>query len=204
MFIDTVNMVSDYVSHDTSDAKKLYKPLQEIAQRTNIPIVCVTHLGESGGVIGRRANEKARVTMKLTRPDPEDLRLRLEVTHTRLSTKPPPLGVTMHSNGNTYDMTPPEEPQEGGWKGRPTGEVQLKANTWMRDFLLERPAGAGQGDYRGGESRGDSHSGNQGRVSGLSAPEAIKAEKYQGVGELYEVWRLPLAPAASGDDGKPF
>lgn len=112
VLIDTITNTSDAKSQDSSDAKRQYKPLQEIAKRTGAAIVCVTHTNVAGKTLGRRADEKTRVTIRLERPDPENqpLRRKLSVALSRLSVMPPPLGVTMGDHGNEYDGKPPEAP----------------------------------------------------------------------------------------------
>ncbi len=112
VIIDTITNTSDLKSQDTSDAKRQYKPLQEIAKRTGAAIVCVTHTNVAGKTLGRRADEKTRVTIRLECPDPDNQpnRRKLAVALSRLSTYPAPLGVTMGDHGNEYDSKPPEEP----------------------------------------------------------------------------------------------
>jgi hypothetical protein len=111
VIIDTVTNTSDLKSQDTSDAKRQYKPLQEIAKRTGVAILCVTHLNVAGKTLGRRADEKTRVTIRLECPDPDGQpnRRKLSVALSRLSVYPPALGVTMGDDGNQYDDKPPTE-----------------------------------------------------------------------------------------------
>ncbi len=111
VLIDTVTNTSDLKSQDTSDAKRQYKPLQEIAKRTGVAIVCVTHLNVAGKTLGRRADEKTRVTIRLECPDPvgQPNRRKMAVALSRLSVYPPALGITMGNDGNTYDDQPPTE-----------------------------------------------------------------------------------------------
>lgn len=115
VFIDTITNSSDAKTQDASDAKRQYKPLQQIAQRTGTPIICITHLNSQGKTLGRRADEKVRVTIRMTRPDPDNQpnRRKLWVTKSN-SLMPAPLGVTMGDAGNEYDLEPPKEPEEGG------------------------------------------------------------------------------------------
>jgi hypothetical protein len=112
VFIDTITNTSEAKSQDSSDAKRQYKPLQDIAKRTGTAIVCVTHTNIAGKTLGRRADEKTRVTIRLECPDPDGQpnRRKLSVALTRLSIRPAPLGVTMGSDGNTYDGHPPDPP----------------------------------------------------------------------------------------------
>lgn len=139
VFIDTITNTSEHKSQDSADAKRQYKPLQEIAKRTGVPIVCVTHLNANGKVLGRRANEKTRVTIAMSQPDPDDLRLRIQVTLTRLTLKPKPLGVSMSDSGNEYDTHPPEpveidEQDARRGRGRPARD-NSKAVGWLAGYL---------------------------------------------------------------------
>ncbi len=130
VIIDTITNTSDAKSQDSADAKRQYKPLQDIAKRTGAAIVCVTHTNVAGKTLGRRADEKTRVTIRLECPDKENMpgRLKISVALTRLSTVPAALGVTMGDTGNEYDTNPPEPPPEAS-SGRngsklPTPAVQ--------------------------------------------------------------------------------
>jgi hypothetical protein len=121
VLIDTITNTSDAKSQDSSDAKRQYKPLQEIAKRTGAAIVCVTHTNVAGKTLGRRADEKTRVTIRLECPDPEGQpnRRKLSVALSRLSTYPAPLGVTMGDGGNEYDGEPPMAPLEQAMSPKP-------------------------------------------------------------------------------------
>lgn len=121
VIIDTITNTSDAKSQDSSDAKRQYKPLQDIAKRTGTAIMCVTHTNIAGKTLGRRADEKTRVTIRMECPDPEHQpkRRKLVVALTRLCNPPPPLGITMGDAGNVYDITPPESPAEGAGFIRP-------------------------------------------------------------------------------------
>lgn len=139
VIIDTITNTSDAKSQDTADAKRQYKPLQEIAKRTGAAIVCVTHTNVAGKTLGRRADEKTRVTIRLECPDPEGQpnRRKLSVALSRLSVLPQPLGVTMGDTGNEYDLDPPEEPESPGGNGNKTLSHEVaRAARWL-SFRLE-------------------------------------------------------------------
>lgn len=143
VIIDTITNTSDYKSHDTSDAKKQYKPLQEIAKRTGTPIVCVTHLNAAGKTVGRRADEKVRTAIRLERPDPEGQpnRRKLWVTKSN-SLVPAPLGITMGAEGNEYDLDPPQAPDDPKvfvGPGGATTERLAEAMEWLREQLQCEP-----------------------------------------------------------------
>lgn len=142
VIIDTITNTSDLKSQDTSDAKRQYKPLQEIAKRTGAAIVCVTHTNVAGKTLGRRADEKTRVTIRLECPDPENQpnRRKLSVALSRLSTYPQALGVTMGDHGNDYDTSPPE-PAEAGNGGPPSPPFEVtRAMGWLTNRLDHGPA----------------------------------------------------------------
>ena len=138
--IDTITNTGDFKSQDSSDAKRQYKPLQEIANRCQVPIICVTHLNATGKVLGRRAVEKVRVVIQMEWPDPDGqpARRKLWVSKSK-ALRPDPLGVTMEDAGNEYDETPPEPPQGERPGAGARGPVPVKTNAcmeWLRTRLL--------------------------------------------------------------------
>lgn len=142
VIIDTITNTSDYKSQDTSDAKRQYKPLQEIAKRTGAAIMCVTHTNVAGKTLGRRADEKTRVTIRMESPDPagQPNRRKLSVALSRLSVCPPALGVTMGDDGNGYDVDPPTEPGGvGNGEDRPVPRLVQRAIDFLRDRLAGGP-----------------------------------------------------------------
>jgi hypothetical protein len=139
VIIDTVTNTSDYKSQDTSDAKRQYKPLQEIAKRTGTVVLCVTHLNVAGKTLGRRADEKTRITIRLEKPESaQEHQRRLSVALSRLSIYPPALGVTMGDAGNDYDVNPPAADAAPGERG-PAPAV-LEAIGFLMDRLAAGPA----------------------------------------------------------------
>lgn len=139
--IDTITNTGDFKSQDSSDAKRQYKPLQEIASRTRTPILCVTHLNAGGKVLGRRATEKVRVVIQMNCPDPEGQpnRRKLWVEKSK-AMKPPALGITMGDEGNEYDTHPPMPPEDGRLNGATTGPIPLQTRKCIA-WLAARLAG---------------------------------------------------------------
>jgi hypothetical protein len=137
--IDTITNTGDFKSHDSADAKRQYKPLQEIATRCRVPIICVTHLNAAGKTLGRRPNEKVRVVIQLDYPDPDGqwARRKLWVPKSK-AVRPDPLGVTMGDLGNEYDTHPPVAP-DGPFTGATAGmdkSPKLKAAAgWLKTRL---------------------------------------------------------------------
>lgn len=199
VIIDTITNTSDLKSQDTSDAKKQYKPLQEIATRCGVAIVCVTHLNSNGKVLGRRATEKVRVVIQLSCPDPEGQphRRRLWVEKSK-AIKPPPLGVSMGDEGNEYDTSPPDVPdasdnkREGAGERGPVPEKAREAAAWLEKRL-------GIGSAKVGLIRRESEE------AGISTPRLYKAKEMLGVIEEIiderKWWRLPQDAGECDDFG---
>lgn len=143
VIIDTITNTAEFKAESADDAKRQYKPLQEIAARQRVPILCVSHLNAGGKVLGRRAKEKVRVLFQMDHPDPEQInRRRLWVEKSR-ALKPAPLGVTMHDAGNDYDDAPPAEPGkrgEGNARG-PVATKTLQAMDWLAATLAAEAGG---------------------------------------------------------------
>jgi hypothetical protein len=137
--VDTTLKATDRTSHKPEDAKAFFTPLQQIAQRTEIPLLCVTHLNMGGQPLGRRIEGVGRVVMMLERPDPEGApdRRKLYVKKSH-SLYPPPLGVTMGDSGNEYDTTPPASPNSEPGKGKSTRMQEVV--DWLREYLTPAPA----------------------------------------------------------------
>jgi hypothetical protein len=134
VFIDTSLNATDRSAHKPEDAKAFFKPLQEIAARTQTAIVCVTHLNAGGRPLGRRIIGQGRVVIQMEQPDPDqEHRRKLHVTKSN-SLFPPPLGVTMGGAGNEYDDTPPVAPAGVEGAGPPPTKL-LACIEWLRDQL---------------------------------------------------------------------
>jgi hypothetical protein len=139
VFVDTTGNATDRNCNEAKDAKAYFKPLQEIAQRTQTAIICVTHLNADGKPLGRRIQGQCRVVISMSQPDPDGQpnRRKLWVTKSN-SLHPPALGVTMGTNGNSYDHHPPEPPAEesgsGRGGGKPSPKVQ-KCVAWLTGQL---------------------------------------------------------------------
>lgn len=194
VFIDTTTNTTDRNGNEAKEAKAYYKPLQEIAQRCDVAIICVVHLNADGKPLGRRVEGQVRGVISMTRPDPDGQphRRKLQVTKSN-SLHPRPLGVTMGTGGNTYDFHPPEPPPEekpagrGGKKASP----QLKECTaWLEGIL------SGQRVIMVGETR------KLADAEGYSAGTLYDAKAALGLedGEIgsRKVWKLPL-----GEDDAP-
>lgn len=133
--IDTVGNATDRNLSRQEDAKAFYQPLQVMARRANCAILCLTHLSANGGVLGRRAKEKVRSLIMMSKPDINDEKRRLWVEKTN-SRKPLPLGVTMGDLGNDYDDCPPDVAASP--RAAASSKVLLAAQ-WLSEQLTAGP-----------------------------------------------------------------
>ena len=138
VYIDTIGNATDKEMTRPDQAKQIFKPLAEIATRTGTSIILVTHLNKGGEALGRRIIGAVRQVIKLECPDPqgEPNRRKLYVDKSN-SMKPRPLGVTMGSEGNEYDGTPPQaaSSEPGKSVGRP-GNLEEDAK-WLEGILAD-------------------------------------------------------------------
>ncbi|HJZ57159.1 MAG TPA: AAA family ATPase [Gemmataceae bacterium] len=141
--VDTVGNATDKNLSRQEEAKAFYQPLQLIARRQKVALLCLTHLNAGGTVLGRRGVEKVRTVIRMTASDVTDVRCRrrLEVVKSN-SPYPSPLGVTMGDAGNEYDTNPPPPPELLG-DGVPGGGRQPAAinecKDWLADLLVNSP-----------------------------------------------------------------
>jgi hypothetical protein len=136
--IDTVGMVTSHNLCRPEEAREFFAPIMELAGKSGVAFLGLTHLSANKEPLGRRIVEKARVVIKMTQPDPEGQpnRRRLWVDKTAV-VKPPPLGITMADSGNDYDFNPPSEPEPFKPIGRPP-EASDKARLFIGKALAER------------------------------------------------------------------
>lgn len=137
VIIDTVAMTTARNLCRPEDARAFFAPLMDLAASTGVAILGLTHLSKEGDPLGRRIVEKARVVIKMTKPDPDGQpnRRKLWVDKTA-AVNPPALGITMGDSGNEYDFNPPTEaePTRGG---RPP-EKRDKARQFIIDVLTRQ------------------------------------------------------------------
>jgi hypothetical protein len=134
VMIDTVGMVTDRNLCRPEEARAFFAPLMELAGKTGVAFLGLTHLSKEKEALGRRIVEKARVVIKMTQPDLEVQpdRRRLWVDKSAV-VKPPALGITMKADGNDYDLSPPADP-ESRKPGRPPA-ARDNAKRFVRDSL---------------------------------------------------------------------
>lgn len=142
VFVDTSLNATDRSSNKPEDAKAFFKPLQEIAARCQVAILCVTHLNADGKPLGRRIQGQCRVVISMSLPDPEGQpnRRKLWVSKSN-SLMPPALGVTMNVGGNAYDFHPPREPAGAGAGAAAGVPPKVRAcATWLRAHMKDAAA----------------------------------------------------------------
>jgi hypothetical protein len=141
VFVDTSLAATERSAHKPEDARAFFSPLQQIAARTGVVLVCVTHLNASGKPLGRRIMGQARVVMQLEQPDPDGqpTRRKLYVVKSN-SLFPPALGVTMGDVGNEYDADPPSAPEAAEpVKRGPKSDKIDAAKRWLQEALRDGP-----------------------------------------------------------------
>jgi hypothetical protein len=194
--VDTVGSATELNLSKQEDAKKFYTPLQVIARRAGCSALALTHTNASGKVLGRRASEKARVVIRMVKPEGEDRR-RLEVVKSN-SKQPPPLGVTMKTGGNDYDDNPPalSNPNARDEPGAQASPKLQEAKDWLTDRLKTGPARV-------------SHLRNDAKENGIStnrlyaAMRNMSVEEYDGA-DRKKWWRLPPREEGEEDPPDPF
>jgi hypothetical protein len=104
VFIDTVMNSTKHNTMRPEDGIKYFKPLAEIAQKTNTTIILVTHLSAGGEALGRRIVGQCRQMLSLERVDGEPVTSNLRKLFVSKSNSviPPELEVRMGNNGNEY------------------------------------------------------------------------------------------------------
>jgi hypothetical protein len=185
VFVDTSINATDRSSHKPEDAKAFFKPLQEIAARTQTAILMVTHLNAGGKPLGRRITGQGRVVIQMEKPDPEGQpdRRKLHVTKSN-SLFPPPLGVTMGGNGNIYDDTPPVAP-DGGEGGEVPRILKVSRLDECMDWIRERLEG---GPDRVSDIRNDAEKAGYSTKTLYASKDRLPIQEYVVEGRKW--WQL--------------
>lgn len=138
--IDTVGNTTDKNLSRQEDAKAYYQPLQIIARRQNVSVLCLTHLNAGGKVLGRRVMEKVRQVWRMSAETVNDhtCRRRLEVIKSN-NPYPQALGVTMSDEGNEYDTDPPASPEDREKADAGPSNATRECAEWLRGFLADKP-----------------------------------------------------------------
>jgi len=184
VFIDTAGNATDRNQGRPEEAKQFFKPLAEIATRNNTSIILVTHLNRGGQVLGNSIVGAVRQVSKLDMPDAtQESRRRLKVEKTN-SQRPPALGVTMGSSGNTYDNEPPSGPDDPAPTPRASGRPNhLESDMqWLQEYL-------GTGAKRVSQARHDAQAVSIGASRLYKARDGLQVTEYEIDGRLW--WALP-------------
>jgi putative DNA primase/helicase len=140
IYVDTTLKATDRTAHKPEDAKAFFTPLQQIAQRQQALLVCVTHLNANGKPLGRRVEGAGRVVIMMECPDPEGQpnrrKLHIKKSH---SLYPAALGVTMGDKGNDYDTSPPQAPTQEPGASQAKARAADKVAEWLRERLKDGP-----------------------------------------------------------------
>ena len=141
VFIDTITYATSKNQNKADEAKSAFDPIIKLAVETGVPVLALAHLNASGGVLGRRIEERARSVLSLTQPDPDGQpnRRRLEVSKSAMK-KPKPIGITFNDLDLTFDDSPPCEPDVEQPKKR--GPKTTKAHEhakWLEQALRDGP-----------------------------------------------------------------
>ncbi len=181
--IDTVGMTTGRNLSRPEEARDFFAPIIELAGKTQVPILGLTHLSMNKEALGRRIVEKARVVIKMSQPDPEGQRdrRRLWVDKTAIH-KPPPLGVTMTNKGNDYDFDPPKEPEPTPRKHGPAPLKLEECKKWLSERLNPNPAAVV-------EIRKDAESAGFSVDTLYRSHEALKVNEYTVSRRKW--WKLP-------------
>lgn len=110
-FVDTVMNSTTHNTMRPEEGVKFFKPLAEIAQRTNTAIVLVTHLSINNEALGRRIVGQCRQMINLEKieGDPHNSPRRKMFISKSNSVIPNELEVTLKSDGADYKIIDPDE-----------------------------------------------------------------------------------------------
>jgi hypothetical protein len=147
LVLDTVNKATRRLLYRTEEAEEFFGPILDIARSRRVAVLALTHLSKSGDPLDRRIEGYCRVLWRLDRPDPgQPARRKLSVDKS-IDLYPAPLGITMGTEGNTYDLAPPCPPDvqraaaapAAAPVGRPATALAA-ASAWLRRHLADGPA----------------------------------------------------------------
>jgi hypothetical protein len=182
VIVDPVGTTTGRNHSTPEDAREYFGPLMELASKSGVAFLGLTHLSKDKEALGRRIVEKARVVLKMTRPDPEGQpdRRRLWVDKTA-AVAPSPLGITMGDEGNDYDSYPPTEPEAAPRRPGPLPAKLDACKRWLADYMAHGPA-------RLGDLRRDAQAEGFASPTLYAARKALAAEEYKQGGCIW--WKL--------------
>lgn len=169
-----------------------FEPLMLLAKEEKTTFVVIHHQNKDGKGLGLRVEERARVIFQMEAVNPGDRQCnqrRLWVEHNRYQLPPPPLLVTMHTDGNEYLRTAWEEPDRPPRAGR-TPERLEEAIAFVRDKLTEQAPHAVSLQWLIQEA---SDKGIAGKNTILNAGKALGVKLTKS--GKFSLWSLPDADA---------
>ena len=137
VFLDTVMNSTTHNTMRPEDGVKFFKPLAEVAQKTNTTIVLVTHLSVGGEALGRRIVGQCRQMISLEKIEgeaPNSNSRKIFVSKSN-SIMPPEIMLSMGDNGNTYSGEKQQEPTMNPlwWTGSYLGTGKKPESFAIRD-----------------------------------------------------------------------
>ena len=104
VFVDTVMNSTTHNTTRPEEGVKYFKPLAEVAQKTNTTIILVTHLSAGGEALGRRIVGQCRqmISLEKIEGEPHNSPKRKIYVSKSNSVIPPELTATMGNSGNEY------------------------------------------------------------------------------------------------------
>ena len=104
VFVDTVMNSTSHNTTRPEEGVKYFKPLAEVAQKTNTTIILVTHLSAGGEALGRRIVGQCRqmISLEKIEGEPHNSPKRKIYVSKSNSVIPPELTATMGNSGNEY------------------------------------------------------------------------------------------------------
>lgn len=145
LVVDTAGGATGFDMAKQGEARAFFSPLSDIAVRLGMCVIAVTHLNAARNVLGKRAEERVRVVVRLTAADREqETPRRIEVVKSN-SLFPKPLGMVLGGTGNDYNFDPPPAPESGGFGGdngspeRGPSSKSRECADWLLEVLAEKP-----------------------------------------------------------------
>lgn len=113
LVVDTVGGATSFSMSKQEEARSFFAPLSDIAARLAMCVIVITHLNASKTVLGKRAEERVRVVIRMSAADRDPVTpRRVEVIKSN-AIPPTPLGMLLGDTGNTYAVPAPDGPEGG-------------------------------------------------------------------------------------------
>lgn len=148
LVIDTAGGATGYNLAKQEDARSFFSPLSDLAARLGVCVVVITHLNATKTILGKRAEERVRVVVRMTAADKEPATPRRVEVFKSNAMFPKPVGMLLGEAGNEYSDTPPPKPEDvpggsgGGRDDDPSKGPPTKVRAcvdWLEEFLKAQP-----------------------------------------------------------------